>query len=73
MIKDFLNKNPGTLCSNLIVKKDVHISWGFDKNVSGSCDKDLVMKFLIKEKSIFITKNITFFIECILHNGQGFL
>ena len=21
MIKDFLNKNPGTLCSNLIVKK----------------------------------------------------
>ena len=27
LIKNFLNKNPGTLCSNLIVKKSVHISW----------------------------------------------
>ena len=57
LIKDFLNKNPGTLCSNLIVKKKTFISLGgFDKNVSGSCDKDLVMKFLIKEKSIFYNK-----------------
>ncbi len=57
MIKDFLNKNPGTLCSNLIVKKKTFISLGgFDKNVSGSCDKDLVMKFLIKDKSIFYNK-----------------
>ena len=57
-VKDFLNKNPGTLCSNLIVKKDTFIKLGsFDKKVSGSCDKDLVMNFLIKNKSILYNKN----------------
>lgn len=72
-IKDFLNKNPGTLCSNSIVKKDVFISLkGFDKNVSGSCDKDLVMKFLIQKKSILYNTNYHVFYRMHLNQWSRF-
>tara|TARA_B100000579_G_C22846678_1_gene864814 strand:+ start:1324 stop:2103 length:780 start_codon:yes stop_codon:yes gene_type:complete len=68
-IKDFLNKNPGTLCSNLIVKKKTFIKLGgFDKNVSGSCDKDLVMKFIIKDKNIFYNEKYHVFYR--MHRNQ---
>ena len=72
-IKDFLNKNPGSLCSNLIVKKKTFISLGgFDKNVGGSSDKDLVMKFIIKKKSILYNKKYHVFYRMHLSQWSRF-
>lgn len=44
-IKDFLIKNPGSVISNLVVKKDIFISLGgFDEYIHPSYDKDFIIR-----------------------------
>ncbi len=60
--KDLYLKNPGILCSNVIVEKKVFGLIGmYDEFLLGSCDKDLLIKikrndykyFFLKEKLVF--------------------
>ena len=68
-INDFLLVNPGTLYSNIIVRKKTFLElYGFDKNISGSCDKDLVLRFLKQKKKININHNYHVFYR--FHNNQ---
>ena len=60
--KDLYLKNPGILCSNVIVEKKIFkFVGGYDEFVLGSCDKDLLIKikrngfehFFIRDKLVY--------------------
>lgn len=68
-IKDFLIINPGTLCSNIIINKSVFLKLGgFDSKVSGSCDKDLIIRVL--ENNISYEINNMYLVNYSLHINQ---
>ena len=68
-INDFLIINPGTLCSNLIIKKSEFLKLkGFDSNVHGSCDKDLIIKVL--KNKIDYKINEKYLVNYYLHINQ---
>lgn len=68
-IKDFLIVNPGTFCSNIIINKSSFLKLkGFDPKVSGSCDKDLIIKAL--ENNISYKINYKYLVNYSLHANQ---
>ena len=52
-IEDYLFKNPGMLCSNLIIKKSCFTNLeGYDDKIEGAADKDLFIRAVLKNTNI---------------------
>jgi teichuronic acid biosynthesis glycosyltransferase TuaG len=68
-IKDFLIINPGVFCSNVIINRSIFLKLGgFDPKVSGSCDKDLIIRIL--ENNISYKINDKYLVNYSLHTNQ---
>ena len=68
-VKDFLIINPGVLCSNIIINRSIFLKLGgFDSKVSGSCDKDLIVRVL--ENNISYKINDMYLVNYSLHTNQ---
>ena len=68
-VKDFLIINPGVLCSNIIINRSIFLKLGgFDSKVSGSCDKDLIIRVL--ENNISYKINDMYLVNYTLHTNQ---
>jgi glycosyltransferase involved in cell wall biosynthesis len=57
-IEDYLFKNPGMLCSNLIIKKTCFTNLeGYDDKIEGAADKDLFIRAVLKKYEYIILNN----------------
>lgn len=68
-IKNLFIWNPGVICSNILIKKKTFISiGGYDHNLVGSADKDLLIKIILNNfKYIVLKKRL---VNYLVHTNQ---
>lgn len=68
-IKDLFIWNPGVICSNILIRKSIFNKiGGYDYNLVGSADKEILIKILLKNYTYVILKKRL--VNYLVHNNQ---